>query len=58
MSWPAALAFLIPGLTTALPAMAAVQGLTSRRMFFAQVSFCLMGAVALGYVPSLVTGLF
>ncbi len=58
MSPSAALAFLISGPTTTLPAMAAVWGLTSRRVFALYVSFSLVGAVVLGYVHSLVTGLF
>ncbi|HSR34494.1 MAG TPA: permease [Anaerolineae bacterium] len=58
MSPSAALAFLISGPTTTLPAMAAVWGLASRRVFALYVSFSLVGAVVLGYVHSLVTGLF
>ena len=50
MSGPAALAFLIAGPTTTLPAMAAVWGLASRRVFFTYVSFSLIGAIALGYL--------
>ncbi len=53
----AALAFLIAGPTTTLPAMAAVWGLASRRVFALYVSFSLVGAVVLGYVYSLVTAL-
>jgi hypothetical protein len=49
----AALAFLIAGPTTTLPAMAAVWGLTSRRVFALYVSFSLVGAVVLGYVYGL-----
>jgi uncharacterized membrane protein YraQ (UPF0718 family) len=58
MSPSAALAFLISGPTTTLPAMAAVWGLASRRVFVLYVSYSLVGAVVLGYVHSLVTGLF
>jgi uncharacterized membrane protein YraQ (UPF0718 family) len=58
MSASAALAFLISGPTTTLPAMAAVWGITSRRVFALYVSFSLMGAVALGYLHSLLTSLF
>jgi uncharacterized membrane protein YraQ (UPF0718 family) len=54
----AALAFLIAGPTTTLPAMAAVRGLTSRRVFALYVSFALVGAVGLGYVYSLAMVLF
>jgi uncharacterized membrane protein YraQ (UPF0718 family) len=57
MSPSAALAFLISGPTTTLPAMAAVWGLASRRVFALYVSFSLVGAVVLGYVHSLVTSL-
>jgi uncharacterized membrane protein YraQ (UPF0718 family) len=57
MNPAAALAFLIAGPTTTLPAMAAVQGLASRRVFALYVSFSLVGAIVLGYSYSLVTGL-
>jgi uncharacterized membrane protein YraQ (UPF0718 family) len=50
MSPAAALAFLIAGPTTTLPAMAAVWGLTTRRIFALYVSFSLVGAIILGYV--------
>lgn len=50
----AALAFLIAGPTTTLPAMAAVWGLTTRRVFFLYVSFALFGAIVFGYLYSLV----
>jgi uncharacterized membrane protein YraQ (UPF0718 family) len=52
MNPAAALAFLIAGPTTTLPAMSAVWGLTSRRVFALYVSFSLVGAVALGYLYS------
>ncbi len=58
MNPSAALAFLISGPTTTLPAMAAVWGLASRRVFALYVSFALVGAVVLGYLYSLVTRLF
>ncbi|MGD8627424.1 MAG: permease, partial [Anaerolineae bacterium] len=58
MSPSAALAFLIAGPTTTIPAMAAVWGLTSRRVFALYVSFSLVGAVVLGYAHSLLAGLF
>jgi uncharacterized membrane protein YraQ (UPF0718 family) len=57
MSPAAALAFLIAGPTTTLPAMAAVQGLASRRVFALYVSFSLVGAVVLGYLYSVVASL-
>jgi len=49
MNPAAALAFLIAGPTTTLPAMAAVWGLTTRRVFALYLSFSLVGAVVLGY---------
>ncbi|MBI1879141.1 MAG: permease, partial [Chloroflexi bacterium] len=52
----AALAFLIAGPTTTLPAMAAVWGLTTRRVFFLYISFVLFGAIVMGYLYSLVSG--
>jgi len=52
MSPAAALAFLIAGPTTTLPAMAAVWGLVSRRVFALYVSFSLLGAIGLGYLYS------
>ena len=52
----AGLAFLIAGPTTTLPAMVAVWGLASRRVFALYVSFSLVGAVVLGYVYSVVAG--
>jgi len=52
MNPAAALAFLIAGPTTTLPAMAAVWGLTTRRVFALYVALSLMGAVILGYVYS------
>lgn len=54
----AALAFLIAGPTTTLPAMAAVWGIASRRVFALYVSFSLVGAIVLGYFYTVVTGLF
>jgi len=44
----AAIAFLIAGPTTTLPAMAAVWGLVSRRVFALYVSFAFAGALAFG----------
>lgn len=51
----AGLAFLIAGPTTTLPAMAAVWGLTSRRVFALYVSISLVGAVVIGYLYALVS---
>jgi hypothetical protein len=50
MNPAAALAFLIAGPTTTLPAMAAVWGLATRRVFVLYISFVLLGAVVMGYV--------
>ncbi|MCP4654682.1 MAG: permease, partial [bacterium] len=49
----AALAFLVAGPTTTIPAMAAVWGLVTRRVFVLYVGYALLGAVATGYVYSL-----
>lgn len=57
MNPAAALAFLIAGPTTTLPAMAAVWPLVSRRVFVLYVSFSLVGAVLAGYAYSLVASL-
>jgi uncharacterized membrane protein YraQ (UPF0718 family) len=56
MNPAAGLAFLIAGPTTTLPAMAAVWGLTTRRVFALYVSFSLAGAVVLGHIYHLVSG--
>ena len=48
MSAGAALAFLIAGATTTLPAMAAVWGLVKTRVFVLYLSLVLGGAIALG----------
>lgn len=53
MNPAAALAFLVAGPTTTLPAMAAVGPLVSRRVFGLYVSFSLAGAVLAGYAYSL-----
>jgi len=50
MSPAAALAFLIAGPTTTLPAMAAVWSLVSRRVFAMYLAFVLAGALVLGYL--------
>ncbi|NNF98207.1 MAG: hypothetical protein HKM93_02425 [Desulfobacteraceae bacterium] len=54
----AALAFLIAGPTTTLPAMAAVWGLVQRRIFFLYVGFSLLGAVFFGYLYGAVSSLY
>jgi uncharacterized membrane protein YraQ (UPF0718 family) len=50
MNPAAALAFLIAGPVTTLPAMAAVWPLVARRVFFLYVSFALVGAIIIGYL--------
>lgn len=52
MSPGVALAFLIAGPTTTLPAMAAVWGLVSRRVFILYLSISLVVAVVFGYLFS------
>lgn len=54
MSPAAALAFLISGPTTTLPAMAAVWTLVKYRIFILYVSFSLVGAILLGYIKLVV----
>ena len=49
----AALAFLIAGPTTTLPAMSAVWGLVNRKVFGLYIGFSLAGAVLLGYIFNL-----
>ena len=48
MSKGAALAFLIAGPTTTLPAMVAVWGIAKRRVFILYLSFVLLGAMLFG----------
>jgi len=50
MNPAAALAFLISGPTTTLPAMAAVWGITNKRVFFLYLSFTFFGALLFGYL--------
>ena len=45
----AALAFLVAGPMTTLPAMSAVWGLVNRKVFTLYIGFALIGAVVLGY---------
>ena len=49
----AALAFLVAGPTTTIPAMAAVWGLVRRRVFALYVACALLGAIVTGYVYTL-----
>ena len=53
----AALAFLIAGPVTTLPAIAAVWPLVARRVFGLYVSFALAGAILIGYIYSIMTAL-
>lgn len=53
MNQGAALAFLIAGPTTTLPAMMAVWGIVRRRVFFLYVSFSLIGAIVFGFLYNL-----
>jgi hypothetical protein len=50
MNPAAALAFLIAGPTTTLPAMAAVLGITNRKVFLLYLSFSFVGALIFGYI--------
>nr|NQU94205.1 permease [Bacteroidota bacterium] len=50
----AALAFLIAGPTTTLPAMIAVWGITKRKIFLLYISFSLIGAMAFGLLFNIV----
>ena len=54
MNPAAALAFLVAGPTTTLPAMAAVWPLVARRVFGLYVSFALVGAIVIGYLKLVV----
>jgi len=55
MNPAAALAFLIAGPITTLPAMAAVWPLVARRVFVLYVSFALGGAILIGYIYRIMT---
>lgn len=48
MNPAAALTFLLAGPTTTLPALAAVWGITSKRIFLLYVSFAFLGAIVFG----------
>jgi uncharacterized membrane protein YraQ (UPF0718 family) len=54
MNQGAALAFLIAGPVTTLPAMAAVWGIVRPKVFFLFLSFGLTGSVIFGYLYNLV----
>ncbi len=49
----AALAFLIAGPTTTLPAMSAVWGLVNRKVFALYIGISLVGAIVVGYIYGL-----
>jgi len=53
MNPAAALAFLISGPTTTLPAMVAVWGIARRKIFFLYVAFIFFGALLTGYLYAL-----
>jgi uncharacterized membrane protein YraQ (UPF0718 family) len=55
MNPAAALAFLIAGPVTTLPAMAAVWPLVARRVFVLYVSFALVGAIIIGYLKLIIS---
>jgi len=55
MNPAAALAFLVAGPVTTLPAMAAVWPLVARRVFVLYVSLALAGAVLIGFIYSVMT---
>jgi hypothetical protein len=55
MNPAAGLAFLIAGPTTTLPAMAAVWGIVSRRVFSLYIAISLVGAILVGYAFTLIT---
>lgn len=55
LSPAAALAFLISGPITTIPAMSAVWGITTRKVFYLYVSFAFLGALFFGYLLYFVT---
>jgi len=52
----AAIAFLIAGPVTTVPAMAAVWGVVTRRVFALYLGVSLVGAVVLGWLTNLILG--
>jgi uncharacterized membrane protein YraQ (UPF0718 family) len=52
----AAIAFLIAGPVTTVPAMSAVWGVVTRRVFAVYLGVSLLGAVILGWLTNLVLG--
>ncbi len=55
MSGGAALAFLIGGAVTTIPAMSAVWGIVKKRVFLAYLGFAVAGSLAAGYAYQLVS---
>lgn len=53
MNPAAALAFLIAGPTTTLPAMSAVWGIVNRKVFAFYIGFSMIAAIAMGYLYSI-----
>jgi uncharacterized membrane protein YraQ (UPF0718 family) len=53
MNPAAALAFLIAGPTTTLPAMSAVWGIVNRRVFTFYIGFSFIGSIIFGYIYGL-----
>jgi uncharacterized membrane protein YraQ (UPF0718 family) len=54
MNTGAALAFLVVGPTTTIPAMAAVFGLTSRKVFILYLLFILLGGIIMGILRNVI----
>jgi uncharacterized membrane protein YraQ (UPF0718 family) len=52
----AAIAFLIAGPVTTIPAMTAVWGVVQRRVFVLYLSLSLLGAILLGFVTNFILG--
>ncbi len=57
MNKGAALSFLIAGATTTLPAMIAVWGITTRRIFLLYLAYSLIGALLAGFLFNIVNAL-
>jgi uncharacterized membrane protein YraQ (UPF0718 family) len=55
MSGGAALAFLIGGAVTTVPAMSAVWGIVKRRVFLAYLAFAIAGSLLAGYAYQIVS---
>ena len=57
MSAGGALAFLIAGPVTTIPAMAAVWGVVKQRVFWLYIAIGLVGAIGFGYLYSAVVAI-